>query len=280
VAGTTAPACAAAHHSDNRFLLDGLSTTDPATGTFGFGISRDAIEEVAVHTGGYEAEYGMGIGGVVNLVTRSGGNTFSGSLDVRYRDQRFIENGEHFDRDQQTSSSRAIAGALGGPLVRDRLWFFAAVENRFLQSQDEGAPPARRRVEWSGAELAGWAPPLVPSGRRPGRARANRAVSSPPRLVERAGHPSGSSSQLSSLDPRCSRPRPGRFGGAEYTRRRLAGTRSPTSTDTESCRRRRIGSCRTKTPRGRAAPGGDLRRGSGDTTKLGADYQRLSTSMS
>ncbi len=142
--------------SDNRFLLDGLSTTDPVDGIFGIFIGRDAVEEVAVHTGGYEAEYGMGIGAVVNLVTRSGGNTFTGSLDVRYRDERFVEEGEHFDRDQQTVSLRVITGALGGPLLRDRLWFFASVENIFRQSQDEGAPVPREYDSWVWSGKLSW----------------------------------------------------------------------------------------------------------------------------
>ena len=51
-------------------------------------------------TGGMNAEFGFGTGGVLNVVTKSGGNSFSGTFDARYRDQKFNESGEHYDPDE------------------------------------------------------------------------------------------------------------------------------------------------------------------------------------
>jgi len=115
--------------SDNSYLIDGMNTTDPVTGTFGTNFNYDAIQEVSFQTGGFEAEFGQATGGIINLVTKSGGNDFSGSLDIRYRDQSFSENGRHFDRDEQKSSFEDYSVTLGGPILRDKLWFFVSGEH-------------------------------------------------------------------------------------------------------------------------------------------------------
>ncbi len=125
--------------SDNNYLIDGLSTTDPVTQTFGTNFNYDAIQEVSFQTGGYEAEFGQATGGVINLVTKSGGNNFSGSLDIRYRDQDFSEDGDHFDKDDQASSFEDYSVTLGGPILRDKLWFFVAYEYVNTKRQNVGA---------------------------------------------------------------------------------------------------------------------------------------------
>ena len=98
------------------------------TQTFGTNFNYDAIQEVSFQTGGYEAEFGQATGGIINLVTKSGGNDFSGSLDIRYRDQDFSENGDYFDKDAQESSFEDYSMTLGGPILRDKLWFFISYE--------------------------------------------------------------------------------------------------------------------------------------------------------
>ena len=122
--------------SDNVFLVDGLNTTDPLTGTFGTNFNFDAIQEVSIQTGGFEAEYGQALGGVVNLVTKSGGNSFRGALDVRYNDEDLAESGDHFDPDTDAGSQEQYSFNLGGPISRDRIWFFASAE----QSESSFSP--------------------------------------------------------------------------------------------------------------------------------------------
>ena len=97
---------------DNSYLIDGLNTTDPVTGTFGTNFNFDAIQEMNFQTGGFEAEFGQATGGIVNLVTKSGGNEFSGSLDVRFRNEQMTENGDHYDRDTQDSLYQSISAPL------------------------------------------------------------------------------------------------------------------------------------------------------------------------
>jgi outer membrane receptor protein involved in Fe transport len=69
---------------ENAFLLDGVSVQDPLAGTgFGLQLSANAIEEVEVITGGYNAEFGQATSGVVNVKTREGGERYSGYLSYK-----------------------------------------------------------------------------------------------------------------------------------------------------------------------------------------------------
>ncbi len=131
---------------DNAYYVDGITTTDPVTSTFGVNFNFDAIQEVALHTGGFEAEYGQATGGVVNLITKSGGNDFSGTVDVRYRDNDFYENGDHFDKKDQEVKFLNPAATLGGPILRDKLWFFTAYEYTDSRRTPAKAPSTRKFV--------------------------------------------------------------------------------------------------------------------------------------
>lgn len=69
---------------ENAFLLDGVSVQDPLAGTgFGLQLSSNAIEEVEVITGGYNAEFGQATSGVVNVRTREGGEKYNGYISYK-----------------------------------------------------------------------------------------------------------------------------------------------------------------------------------------------------
>ncbi len=69
---------------ENAFLLDGVNVQDPLSGTgFGLQLSANAIEEVEVITGGFNAEYGQATSGVVNVKTREGGENYSGYVSYK-----------------------------------------------------------------------------------------------------------------------------------------------------------------------------------------------------
>lgn len=128
VAGGANPNVYGSTLGENAFLVDGIDTTDPVTSTFGTNFNFDAIQEISFLTGGFEAEYGRATGGVVNVITKSGGNEFSGTADLRYTGDSFTEKGDHFDPDTQTNKSITPGATLGGPIQKDRLWFFLADE--------------------------------------------------------------------------------------------------------------------------------------------------------
>ncbi len=69
---------------ENAYLLDGISVQDPMAGSgFGLQLSPSAIQEVEVITGGYNAEYGQATSGIVNITTREGSDTYSGSVGYK-----------------------------------------------------------------------------------------------------------------------------------------------------------------------------------------------------
>ena len=138
--------------SENAYLIDGMNTTDTVTGTWSTMFNIDAVQEMNFQTGGFEAEFGQATGGIVNLVTKSGGNEFSGSFDVRYRDQSFTESGDHYDPDQQKESRAQGSVTLGGPFLRDKLWFFTSFQYIDSSSEDQFA---NFPYEWQGWQFLG-----------------------------------------------------------------------------------------------------------------------------
>lgn len=130
---------------ENAILFDGSNTTDPVTSTFGAQLNFDSIEEVSVHKAGSSAEF-RAVGGVLNVVTKSGGNDFSGSLDARYRDTGFTESGDHFDPGANQNEQGDFTGTLGGPVRRDELWFFAAAE-LFDAERTDGQEPVPTKID-------------------------------------------------------------------------------------------------------------------------------------
>jgi hypothetical protein len=115
----------------NSFIVDGLSANDDAAGLSGIPLAVDAVEQFQVVTGGGQAELGRALGGYFNVVTRSGTNTLHGTLYSFFRDDalngRNALTGSRLPMDQQQ-----FGGSLGGPLVRNRTFYFGNVERRVL----------------------------------------------------------------------------------------------------------------------------------------------------
>ena len=115
----------------NSFIVDGLSANDDAAGLSGIPFGVDAIEQFQVVTGGGQAELGRALGGYVNVVTRSGTNTLQGTLYSFFRDDAF--NGKNaLTKTTLPMDQQQFGGSLGGPLVRNRTFYFANVERKLL----------------------------------------------------------------------------------------------------------------------------------------------------
>ncbi len=114
---------------DNVFLVDGVDVNDNLFGTINNLFIEEAIEEQAVITSGISAEYGRFSGGIVNTITKHGGNAFQGSLranftNTAWRHETPYELTGGIVRANKTSP--IFEGTLGGPILKDRLWFFVA----------------------------------------------------------------------------------------------------------------------------------------------------------
>jgi hypothetical protein len=155
------PSVFGANLGQNAYLIDGLNTTDPVTHTFSVNFGFDAIQEINVQTGGFEAEYGRAVGGILNIITKSGGNNFSGTADVRYTSNKLTEQGTRKaafppgtdqlanDKNEQEFRTLNPEGSIGGPILRDKIWFFGdALRNMnrnqpFAVNDFEPAPDLR-----------------------------------------------------------------------------------------------------------------------------------------
>jgi hypothetical protein len=143
VTGRAIPNVLGSTQEENAYFIDGQDTTDPLTGTWGTLYNYDAIAEVEIQTSGFEAEFGRATGGLVNVLTKSGGNQVSGTLDIRYQGDSFQSSGDHYDVSSLESSFQDISATLGGPFVRDKLWFFAAYELVNSERTPSGSPTTR-----------------------------------------------------------------------------------------------------------------------------------------
>jgi hypothetical protein len=110
---------------DNTFLVDGINITNPHYGDVLPNITELDIDEVNIKRAGISAEFGRTGGMIVNAVTRSGTNDLAGQVRFEYQPSDFV--GDSKDPNLQNTINReGIAGAIGGPLVRDHAWFYGS----------------------------------------------------------------------------------------------------------------------------------------------------------
>lgn len=123
-----------ARPQQNNYRLDGVSLNDYANGApgsvLGGNLGVDAIQEFSVLTSNYSAEYGKTSGGVVNAITRSGTNGFHGSAYEFLRNSALDARNFFEDPTQPKAPFKRnqFGGAIGGPLIKNRTFFFADFE--------------------------------------------------------------------------------------------------------------------------------------------------------
>jgi outer membrane receptor protein involved in Fe transport len=143
---------------DNVFMVNGVDVNDNLFGTANNLFIEDAIQETAILTTGISAEYGRFSGGVVNMITRSGGNDFSGSFRTNFTNPSWTQVTPfeaNLGQTRESDLNQTYEGTFGGPILRDRVWFFTAgrwsdlTDNQVLR--ETGLPFTRttenRRVE-------------------------------------------------------------------------------------------------------------------------------------
>src|SRR5216117_485875 len=128
---------------ENAYFIDGVNVTDDhfqgVVSTLV--LPYNFVRSVEVKEGGYDARYGRAMGGLVNAVTYSGGNTFEGDVFAFFTDRALTgEQRTGFNdvrSDQFTSYD--VGARVGGPIMRDRLWFSAAY-NAQVESAERAVP--------------------------------------------------------------------------------------------------------------------------------------------
>jgi outer membrane receptor protein involved in Fe transport len=127
---------------ENRYIIDGIETTNLQSGTSGKNVIADFVEEVQVKSSGYTAEFGGATGGVINVITKSGTNDFHGNALLNFEGSSLTGNNRPSLRTNLTNSlaaeyvtypkddrTRLEPGfAVGGPIFRNKAWFFGAYQ--------------------------------------------------------------------------------------------------------------------------------------------------------
>jgi hypothetical protein len=135
--------------SENRFVVNGIETTNLLSGVSGHGVLPEFVDEIQVKSSGYAAEYGGSTGGVINVVTKSGTNTWRGDVVVNFEGDALDGGRRPTLRRVPTDSTRAEyvtypedtytriepGVAIGGPLKPDRAWLFAAYQPALIHPE-------------------------------------------------------------------------------------------------------------------------------------------------
>ncbi len=121
----------------NALLLDGVDTRDPEGGSAWTFFNQNLIEEIQIGGLGAPAEYGGFTGAIINTVTKSGGNAFSGLFSMRYTndslagdniDQKLLDQNPDLGNAAITKKLTDYTVQMGGPLKRDKAFFFASIQ--------------------------------------------------------------------------------------------------------------------------------------------------------
>ena len=112
--------------------IDGVDTNDDVVGGAVQNISQDAIQEFHIATNRYSAQLGRSGSSVINVITKSGTNQLHGSASFFFRDSALQALPATFDRglDEPPFDRQQYAFTIGGPIKKDRAWFFGSFENR------------------------------------------------------------------------------------------------------------------------------------------------------
>src|SRR5207247_2365588 len=131
------PSVAGSSGAENSYILDGVSVSDAAFGGGGANLPFEFIQEVEVKTGAYGAEYGKSTGGIFNVITKSGGNDVHGDVFGFGTSQGLVRKVKNFPFTGGAANGFAeadIGGDIGGPIKKDKLWFFAATNPQWRKN--------------------------------------------------------------------------------------------------------------------------------------------------
>lgn len=134
----------------NALLLDGVDTRDPEGGSAWTFFNQNLIQEIQIGGLGAPAEYGGFTGSVVNTITKSGGNAFSGLFSMRYTNDSLagqnvsdsvLEENPTLGEAEVTKKLTDYTVQMGGPLKRDKAFFFGSIQ-RYSALTDPSGPVA------------------------------------------------------------------------------------------------------------------------------------------
>ena len=160
----------------NSFIVDGLSANDDAAGLSGMPYSVDAVDQFQVVTSGGHAEFGRALGGYINVVTKSGTNTLRGDAYLYVRNDAWNA-ANPLSGTTLPMKQHQFGGSFGGPLRRDRTFYFGNVEARRLgQSGLVTILPASVAAVNGRLSASGYAGSLIATGTYPNPVNSENVI--------------------------------------------------------------------------------------------------------
>jgi hypothetical protein len=132
--------------AENTFIIDGMEVTGVIQGNLeeNNNLPFQIVQEVQVKSSGFEAEFGGATGGVINVVTKGGGNVVRGEFGLSFRPNRFqgtpnvvsfvnsSNQNQYLERPRDGGIGFFPSANLGGPIIKNRLWFFGSYTPQFF----------------------------------------------------------------------------------------------------------------------------------------------------
>ena len=109
---------------DNFYYIDGINVTDGVTGTFGANLNTEIIQEQQVLTGGIPAEYVGAPGLLSSVITKSGTDQYTGSVNYFFQNDGLVAENQNASDQEFSRFDTALTG--GGPIVPNEAWFFGS----------------------------------------------------------------------------------------------------------------------------------------------------------
>ena len=159
--GATNSSIKGAARNNHAFEVDGVNANAPNQNYGEAYISWETVEEVEIITGGAGAEVFQGIGGMINVVTKSGGNKLSGEFQTYYTGEDFSRSvipKEKLTAVGSNVPTAAVAdydlsGTLGGPILKDKLWFLANARYQINKRHSNFIPTTINGVSYNPYDL-------------------------------------------------------------------------------------------------------------------------------
>lgn len=160
--------------SENVFIVDGADTSNNMLGINSQDVVMEFVEDIQVKAGGFDAQFGGALGGVISVATKSGGNQFRGGVTLQYGGDALSAlqppqvqlapdnlSAFYFQNPKERFSQFDVGFFVGGPIRKDRLWFFAGVVPQYVDIErdiaytagGQGTFKRKTRREFASAKL-------------------------------------------------------------------------------------------------------------------------------